>query len=219
MTMTMPSTNNPVNIFRVNKNTLREGIPVEKGYVLTEDFLEKNEKLCQDYCRYFMRYPDLFLELIKTKDCPIEFYYYQRIILRAMIRYRYFFGTFTRATSKSFLAILSQYLICMFLPKSKRFVVSQFKKASLDITRQKLEEIWSWYPLLKAELKSTKMSTDYIELEFKNGSIFHILALSASSRGQRATGGKPYYNAALKSDKIGKTCNGNTEVNIQIAKG
>ena len=190
MVMTTPSTNsNPVNIFRVNKNTLREGIPVEKGYVLSEEFLEKNEKLFQDYCRYFMRYPDLFLDLIATKECPIRFYYYQRIILRAMIRYRYFFGTFTRATSKSFLAILSQYLVCMFLPKSKRFVVSQFKKASLDITKQKLEEIWAWYPLLKTELKSTKMSTDYIELEFKNGSIFHILALSASSRGQRATGG------------------------------
>ena len=58
------------------------------------------------------------------------------------------------------------------------------------------------------------MSTDYIELEFKNGSIFHILALSASSRGQRATGGKPNYNAAFKSGKIGKTWNGNTEVNI-----
>lgn len=188
-TMTTPLSNNPINAFRVNANTLREGIPIEKGVVLTEDFLEQHEDLIKQYCRYFMLYPDLFLDLTKTKDCPINFYFYQRIILRAMIRYRFFFGTFTRATSKSFLAILSQYLSCMFLPKSKRFVVSQFKKASLDITRQKLEEIWSWFPLLKTELASSKMSTDYIELNFKNGSIFHILALSASSRGNRATGG------------------------------
>ena len=34
------------------------------------------------------------------------------------------------------------------------------------------------------------MSTDYIELIFKNGSVFQILTLGASSRGQRATGGK-----------------------------
>ena len=74
--MTMPSTNNPINAFRVNKNTLREGIPVEKGYVLSEDFLIKNEELMKQYCRYFMRYPDLFLELTQTKDCPIKFYYY-----------------------------------------------------------------------------------------------------------------------------------------------
>ena len=106
-----------------------------------------------------------------------------------MMRFRYFYGTFTRATSKSFLAILSQYLDCMFLPRSKRFVVSQFKKASLSITRQKLEEIWTYWPLLRAEVLSEHMSTDYIELIFKNGSTFQILTLSASSRGQRASGG------------------------------
>lgn len=33
------------------------------------------------------------------------------------------------------------------------------------------------------------MSSDYIELIFKNGSTFQILTLSASSRGQRASGG------------------------------
>lgn len=48
MTMTtMPSTNNPVNAFRINKETLREGIPVEKGVVLTQEFLEQNEALFQ----------------------------------------------------------------------------------------------------------------------------------------------------------------------------
>jgi hypothetical protein len=42
----MPSINeNPLNSFRINKNTLREGIPVEKGVVLTEDYLEKNKEL------------------------------------------------------------------------------------------------------------------------------------------------------------------------------
>ena len=49
------------------------------------------------------------------------------------------------------------------------------------------------------------MSTDYIELIFKNGSVFQILTLGASSRGQRATGGKPLYNAAIKFGKIGET--------------
>lgn len=129
------------------------------------------------------------MDTIRSVDCPIHFYYYQRVLLRAMMRYRYFFGSFTRATSKSFLAIISQYLACIFLPRSKRFVVSQFKKASLSITKQKLEEIWSWWPLLRAEVLSEHMSTDYIELTFKNGSLFQILTLSSSSRGQRATGG------------------------------
>jgi hypothetical protein len=136
-----------------------------------------------------MLYPDLFLDTIATKTCPIKFYYYQRILLRSMMRYRYFFGTFTRATSKSFLAIMSCYLACMFLPRSKRFVVSEFKKSSLAIVKSKLEEIWTYWPLLKAEVLTQHMSTDYIELIFKNGSVFQILTLGASSRGQRATGG------------------------------
>ena len=184
--MTEPLTNT---VSRPIMGELRDGIPVEKGVVITEDFLEKNEKLFQQYSEYFLLYPDLFLDLIATKTCPIKFYYYQRILLRAMMRYRYFFGTFTRATSKSFLAIMSCYLACMFLPRSKRFVVSEFKKASLNITKAKLEEIWTYWPLLKAEVLTQHMSSDYIELVFKNGSVFQILTLGASSRGQRATGG------------------------------
>lgn len=168
---------------------MRDGIPISKGVVLTEKYLEEHEQLFQDYSWYFMLYPDLFLDTIRSVNCPIRFYYYQRILLRAMMRFRYFYGTFTRATSKSFLAIISQYLACIFLPRSKRFVVSQFKKASLSITKQKLEEIWTYWPLLKAEVLSDHMSSDYIELIFKNGSTFQILTLSASSRGQRASGG------------------------------
>lgn len=115
------------------------------------------------------------------------------------MRYRYVFGTYTRGSSKSFLAIISQILSCIFLPHSKRFLVSQYKKASLDIAKQKLEEIFRFWPLLKNELEYMKASTDYIELKFKNGSLFHVLALSASSRGQRATGGK--MNAATNPVK------------------
>nr|DAP98929.1 MAG TPA: Terminase large subunit [Caudoviricetes sp.] len=47
------------------------------------------------------------MDTIRSVNCPIRFYYYQRILLRAMMRFRYFYGTFTRATSKSFLAIIS----------------------------------------------------------------------------------------------------------------
>ena len=90
----------------------------------------------------------------------------------------------------------------MFLPRSKRFVVSQFKKASLSITKQKLEEIWTYWPLLKTEILSQHMSTDYIELTFKNGSTLQILSLSASSRGQRASGGLIEEAALIDGDLL-----------------
>ena len=187
--MMMPSIKNPVDNFRLNANTLREGIPIEKGVVVDQDWVEKNEDLIEYYCQQFILYPDVFLELCNSKESPIELYHYQKMFLRACMRYRYVFGTYTRGSSKSFLAIISQILSCIFLPHSKRFLVSQYKKASLDIAKQKLEEIFRFWPLLKNELEYMKASTDYIELKFKNGSLFHVLALSASSRGQRATGG------------------------------
>lgn len=124
------------------------------------------------------------------------------MVLRAMMRYRYFYGTFTRATSKSFLAIISQYLACMFLPRSKRFVVSQYKKASLSITKQKLEEIWTYWPILKNEILTLHMSNDYIEIIFKNQSVLQILSLTASSRGQRATGGVVEEAALVDGDTL-----------------
>ena len=185
----MTQLTNPIDSFRVNGNVLRDGIPVEKGVVLDERWVEQHEDLIQYYCEKWRLYPDLFLDMISSRDCPIKLMYYQRVMLRACARYRYFFGSFTRATSKSFIAILSQILSCIFLPNSKRFLVSQYKKASLDIAKQKIEEIFRWWPLLKNELEYLKQSIDYIEMKFKNGSIFHVLALSASSRGQRATGG------------------------------
>ena len=96
-----------LNFATPQQGAIRDGIPISKGVVLTEKYLEEHEQLFQDYSRYFMLYPDLFLDTIRSVNCPIRFYYYQRILLRAMMRFRYFYGTFTRATSKSFLAIIS----------------------------------------------------------------------------------------------------------------
>ena len=38
---------------------MRDGVPISKGVVLTEKYLEEHEQLFQDYSRYFMQYPDL----------------------------------------------------------------------------------------------------------------------------------------------------------------
>lgn len=107
------------------------------------------------------------------------------------MRYRYTYYTATRGSSKSFIAILSQILACIFLPGSKRFLVSDIKKASLDITKQKVAEILEWYPLLANEIAVRRESTDYFMIIFKNGSSFQVLTMSAATRGQRMHGGRP----------------------------
>ena len=39
---------------------LRNGIELDKGVVLTEDKINKNRKLFEQYCSFFTAYPDLF---------------------------------------------------------------------------------------------------------------------------------------------------------------
>ena len=179
------------------KLVLRDGLPVEKGIELTTDFLDANEELIEKYLNFWMLYPDLYLESISPQNSPIHLFFYQRICLRASMRYRYHSFTATRATSKSFLALLSLILRAIFLPGSKLFTCSDVKSTAIKVTKQKLDEIFAWWPLLAKEVKSQKMSTDYIELEFKNGSIFSIVSMTSAGRGTRATAGRQLCPLAL----------------------
>ena len=86
---------------------MRFGTPIEKGVVLTTETVERNRELFERYGDYFLSYPDVFIDLITPKASNFRLFFYQRIFLRAALRYRYHFATFTRAFSKSFLSILA----------------------------------------------------------------------------------------------------------------
>jgi len=47
-----------------DKLFLKDGIPVEKGVVLTKEFLDANKELFTSYLNYWLLYPDLFLDSI-----------------------------------------------------------------------------------------------------------------------------------------------------------
>lgn len=168
---------------------LRFGTPVEKGTILTTDIMEKNEKLYKKYCDLFMIYPDLFIDMITPSESNFKLFFYQRMFLRAAVRYRYHFATFTRAFSKSFLSIIALYLRCIFLPGSKVFLCADVKEQGVKIAREKINEILSLFPLLERELISKNMSNDYITLTFKNGSIFDVVGIANSTRGGRRHAG------------------------------
>lgn len=48
-----------LNFATPQQGNMRDGIPIEKGVVLTEKYLEQHEDLFRQYSRYFMLYPDL----------------------------------------------------------------------------------------------------------------------------------------------------------------
>ena len=108
------------------ETVIRDGIALEKGVILTKKFLDDNQSLFTSYLNYWLLYPDLFLDAIQSTDDKKNFhlFFYQRIALRASMRYRYHYWTATRATSKSFTAYLSAVVRAVLLPGSNIFISS-----------------------------------------------------------------------------------------------
>ena len=119
---------------------------------------------------------------------------FQRIALRASMRYRYHFLTATRATSKSFTAYLGGLVRAVLLPNSTIMIVSDTKGTVIKIAQAKFEQIFKHWPLLKKELATRqddgksglKTSGNYYDLFFKNGSQISVISKD-TSRGLRAT--------------------------------
>lgn len=175
----------------------RENIKIDKGIILTSKRVEKNYELYTKYLTFFSAYPDLFIDLITPRESNFHLFPYQRIFLRACLRYRYHYCVAPRAFSKSFLSILAKYLTCMFLPGSKQFICAPGKDQGTKIARENISTIWTNYPLLKKELvgdgepgtSGINFGADTVRLTFKNGSVFDIVAAQDAQRGGRRSGG------------------------------
>ena len=175
---------------------LRDGIPIEKGVVLTREYLDANEELFTRYLDLWLRYPDLLLDMIQDVEDAKNFHLmpFQRIELRAAMRYRYTFWTATRATSKSFTAYLSAIIRAVLLPRSTIMIASDTKGTVIKIAEAKFEEIFRHWPLLRKELATrvddgktgVKSSSNYYEIYLKNGSLISVVSKD-TSRGLRAT--------------------------------
>lgn len=142
---------------------------------------------------FFREYPDIYIDFIKGPDCNFEFYFYQRVFLRIVMRHRYVYATFPRAFSKSFLSMMVLILRCIFYPGCELFITTGGKEQAASITIAKIDEICRLIPALSQEIDwdrgKSKKSKDDVQYLFKNDSKINILAAKESSRGQRRTGG------------------------------
>lgn len=145
-----------------------------------------------------MVYPDIMADIMTPKNSNFSLFFEQRIVLRCMQRYRQCYFTFTRAFSKSFLAFLSRYLLCMFVPRHHTFVVAGSKKQAAQIAKEKvIDDLWVKFPLLANEMqkfrKANKLkvpykeSADSVEFDFTNGSVFDVVG--GKMRGGRRNSG------------------------------
>lgn len=173
----------------------RRGVKLEKGVVLTTDYLIKNENWIRKYMEFFTAYPDLFLDLITPSDSEFTLFFYQRIVLRALMRFKEIYVTAPRAFSKSFITILAMVLQCVFMPGTKRFICAPAKNQSAQIAKEKLAEIFDRYPLLRREVIGGDITDlpgnygkDYVTLKFRNKSVFDVVGALDTQRGGRRHG-------------------------------
>lgn len=112
---------------KAGKKIFRKGIEMEKGAIMSTRRVEQNRELYEKYFEYWMIYPDCFIDFIKPINSNFNLYFYQRLFLRLALRYPRLFVIAPRAFSKSFISILALYLMAMFKPGGKYFIVAPGK--------------------------------------------------------------------------------------------
>lgn len=174
----------------------REGTIIEKGVILNERYLSENIENIGGVMSIFSAYPDVYLDLIKPQDSSFTLFFYQRITLRALMRFKDIYVTAPRAFSKSFITILAMILQCIFIPGTKRFICAPNKTQAAQIAKEKIVEIYDRWPLLRKEVLGGEISDtpgnfgkDYVTLKFRNGSQFDVVGALDSQRGGRRHGG------------------------------
>lgn len=167
-------------------NKMKETVSKE---LLTEERIKKIIPEFRKAISFYREYPDIYIDQITPSDNPFKLFFYQRIFLRAVMRYRYVYGTFTRAFSKSFLCVGANILRCIFFPGAKIFIAAGGKEQGANIAKEKIEEWLELFPILEKEIEKKQYTRDYVRIKFKNKSQFDIVAVKDSTRGGRRHAG------------------------------
>ena len=148
---------------------------------LTTKKIDENFDAIGEMLNYFMVYPDYFVDLITPHASHFHLFFFQRLMMRALSRGTATFETFSRGTSKSFIADLERYLHCMFVPRHNTTITAGTNKQAADIAKQKIiDDLWVKFPFLANEMQKRRIAgklldpykagNDYVEFNFKNGS-------------------------------------------------
>lgn len=187
--------------FKTNKDNHKLGenniyspdtLSYENANKSNEDKLSTFEKIKPAFSKYVALWrecPDLFIDFITPKDSNFKLFFYQRVFLRTAIRHKYFYATFTRAFSKSFLSMLILHIKLVLFPGISLFICSGTKGQATNIAKEKIEEIWDKFPMLRREIKEYSFQKDYLKIITHSGSKLDIVAVSGSTRGGRRHAG------------------------------
>ena len=166
---------------------------------LSEERVQAVMPIIRKYTAFWREYPDLFVDFMvrgtrtEPKEGEFQFYFYQRVFLRCVMRFQYVYAVFPRAYSKSFLSVMALMIRCILYPGVHLFVTSGGKEQGASILHDKVQEICKLIPSFEREINWSRGKTlegkDKVRYIFKNGSVLDNLAARESTRGQRRHGG------------------------------
>ena len=166
---------------------------------LSEERVQAVMPIIRKYAAFWREYPDLFVDFMvrgmrtEPKEGEFQFYFYQRVFLRCVMRFQYVYAVFPRAYSKSFLSVMALMIRCILYPGVHLFVTSGGKEQGASILHDKVQEICKLIPSFEREINWSRGKTlegkDKVRYIFKNSSVLDNLAARESTRGQRRHGG------------------------------
>lgn len=174
-----------------NKHRVNAGEVNEENTVLfktegMKDSFDRNLDKWIYFSSWSRWYPDLFLDLIHPDKGGIVLDLDQRVFLRSTIRFLSVYGVYPRAYGKTFVEVLSLFLICLFYPNIEVAMTAQTQANAAKMLKDKYNEIIRYWPILAGEIYGKpSFNKDTAEIRFNNGSIMNVLANNQNSKGQR----------------------------------
>lgn len=173
----------------LDKNKKKIGISIER--------IEAVKPQLRDYISFWREYPDLFVDFMQTggdpdKQLTFRLFFYQRVFLRAAMRFKYVYAVYPRGYSKSFLAVLILIIRATLYPGAHLFSTAAGKDQANKILQDKVDEICTKIPAFRREIDwnrgASRKTRDSCRFLFKNGSSIEVLAANERSRGRRFHG-------------------------------
>ena len=187
-------------------------MPKTKKVEIDKNKVRSNLEQYQKIIAYWRKYPDKFIDYLCSlnPENSFKFYFFQRMYLRIVMRYKTVYAVFSRGFSKSFLAVMSLMIKAVLYPRAKLATVADGKGQSAQILSSKMQEICQLIPALaneimwdtRGKISQTSQTKDSVIFSFKNNSIIQNVAMTETTRGSRFQGLLVEECAKIDQDKL-----------------
>ncbi len=175
-------------IIMITNEQIEELTAQEKNRILSlqdESLFGKNLWNYYQFISWARWFPDLFVEIFKSKDSNRQLHIDQRVFMRADLRFVSMYGTFSRGYAKTYTEVLDDFIAAILFPGINLAVTAQTRENSAALLEDKYNEIISDFPLLDNEIEKKRFSKNDVLIKFKSGSTITNLANAQTSKGRR----------------------------------